>query len=166
MLFDAPIRLDYTPRVKSEWIDYNGHMNVAFYVLAFDEALDRIHDKMGLGRPYREQTDHSTFALEAHVHWLQEMKLDDPMRFTVQLLDRDNKRMHLFLLMEHGNDGYVAATYENLLMHVDLRTRRSSPFPQEVQARIDHLFEAHQPLKRPDSAGNIIGIRRPKNLRD
>jgi acyl-CoA thioesterase FadM len=81
-------------RVKPEWIDYNGHMNVAYYVLAFDKALDNFCDRIDVGAAYVKRTNQSIFTLEMHVHYRQEVLEGDPLRFTFQLLDADEKRMH------------------------------------------------------------------------
>ena len=70
---DAPLRI-HRETVRPEWIDYNGHMNVAYYVLAFDHAVDRFLELLNLGPAYRERTGCTTYALEAHVHYLQEVK--------------------------------------------------------------------------------------------
>ena len=160
MLYDAPIELITPTTVKPEWIDYNGHMNVAFYVLAFDEAIDKIYEELGLGPVYRNHTNQSTFALEGHIQWIREIKLGDFMQFTAQLLDCDTKRLHFFLTMKHAEKKYLAATYENLSMHVDLATRRASAFPNEIQGRINTLMQSHKPLAKPKQVGSIVGIRR------
>lgn len=146
--------------VLSEWIDYNGHMNVAFYVLAFDKALDKIFDMLDIGVAYVERTGDSAFVLQNHVAYLAELKLHDPIRVTFQLLDWDAKRVHYFMHMYHATEGFLAATAEQVMMHVSLQTRRSSPFPAEAQAKLAAMLEAHRSLPRPDSAGASIGIRR------
>jgi len=147
-------------RVLPEWIDYNGHMNVAFYVLAFDKALDKIFDQLDLGVDYVERTGDSAFVLQNHVAYLAELKLDDPIRVTYQQLDWDAKKVHYFMHMYHATEGFLAATAEQVMMHVSLETRRSSPFPVEAQAKLAAMQEAHGKLPRPESVGARIGIRR------
>ena len=93
MDFGAPID-SHRETVRPEWIDYNGHMNVAYYVLAFDHATDVLFDALGLGESYREATDHSTFSLQIQVTYLRELQLDAPLRVTTQLVDHDAKRLH------------------------------------------------------------------------
>lgn len=146
--------------VLPEWIDYNGHMNVAFYVLAFDKALDVIFDRLDVGVNYVERTGNSAFILQNHVAYLAELKLGDPIRVTFQLFDWDPKKVHYFMHMYHATEGFLAATAEQIMMHVSLETRRSSPFPAEVQTKLAALLEAHKLLPRPQSAGASIGIRR------
>ncbi|MDP6707334.1 MAG: thioesterase family protein [Alphaproteobacteria bacterium] len=148
--------------VRPEWIDYNGHMNLAYYVLAFDHATDRFLDLLDLGHAYMQRSNHSSFVLETHVTYAQEVKLGDPMRFTLQLLDADEKRLHYYFEMFHGVDGYLAAASELISMHVDLGTRRSAPIPELALRRIAAIQTAHRDLPRPAQAGRLIGIRRPK----
>jgi acyl-CoA thioester hydrolase len=147
-------------RVKPEWIDYNGHMNVAYYVLAFDKALDNFCDRIDVGAAYVKRTNQSIFTLEMHVHYRQEVLEGDPLRFTFQLLDADDKRMHYFMRMYHGVEGFLSATCEQIALHVDLGTRRTAPWPEGPRAALMELKARHAALPRPAEAGSVIGIRR------
>ncbi len=149
-----------TQTVLKDWIDYNGHMNVAYYVLAFDHGVDDFMHQMGITPQYLEQEKSSTFTLEMHINYLQELHLGDPIHLTCQLLDVDSKRVHYFLRMFHSVKGYLAATSEQIMMHVSLESRRSSPFPPAVSDTLSRMMTAHQPLDRPDQAGRVMGIRR------
>ena len=160
MQMQKPIKVDLNTKVKPEWIDYNGHMNVAFYLMAFDEAIDIVNKKIGLGPDYREKTNKSTFALESHIIWLREMKLDDRMFFTVQLLDYDKKRIHFFVTMLHYDKNYEAATYEVLLMHVNLSNKKSCVFPENVRNKIELTMKEHSKLPKPKLCSSTVGIRR------
>ncbi len=160
MDFAAPID-SHRETVRPEWIDYNGHMNVAYYVLAFDHATDVMFDALGIGEAYRDDAENSTFSLQVHVSYLSELRLGAPLRVTTQLLDHDAKRLHYFHEMYHAEDGYRAATCECLSIHVDLEARRSSPLPADIQARLATLMAAHEDLPRPTEAGRVIAIRRP-----
>jgi acyl-CoA thioester hydrolase len=160
MEFEAPIVVADGGRVRKEWIDYNGHMNVAFYVLAFDLALDVVYERMGLGEPYRERTDHTTFSLEGHTHWLREVRENDPMRFTTRLLDWDAKRLHFYMEMFHADEGYLASTYEMVTMHINLAERRGAPFPQDLQDVFRAVHDSQKDLPTPQYVGTTIGIRR------
>ena len=146
--------------VQPEWIDYNGHMNVAYYVLAFDHATDRLFDLFDLGVDYVRRTNNSTFVLETHVTYAQEVHQGDPLRFTAQLLDYDSKRLHYFLRMFHAEEGYLSATSEQIALHVSLDTRRTAAMPPEQLARLSAMMAAHQGLEKPSQAGSVIGIRR------
>ena len=139
-------------------MDYNGHMNMAYYNLAFDRGVDHAYDLLGIGADYARSGAGSCFVLEAHVTYLQELVLDDPIEIRFRLLDWDVKRLHYFEEMYHAEQGYLAATSEQLAMHVDMQTRRSAPFPEAAQAEIAALFEAHQDLSRPGQIGRVMGI--------
>ena len=155
----GPILIDTGARVLPEWIDYNGHMNMAYYQLAFDRAVDVLFDGFGMDAAYRAATGYSTFALEAHVCYLREVKEDDPLRFTMQLLDFDAKRIHLFSTLQHATGHFTAATYETLSLHVSLERRKAAPFPEPVQQHLGKVLDAQRALPRPEQAGRVIGIR-------
>ena len=146
--------------VLSEWIDFNGHMNVAFYVKAFDHGVDGLIDYVDIGPEGIDTRGTSTFTLEMHINYLQELHLGDPIRLTCQLLDYDSKRIHYFFNMYHATENYLAATCEQLLLHVNLEERRSSPFPKTVLSKLETLMALHRQLPPPEQAGQKIGIRR------
>lgn len=146
--------------VRPEWIDYNGHMNVAYYVLAFDLATDTFLDTLGLDAAYRTRSAHSTFALELHVNYLREIAADAPYIITTRLLDADHKRLHLFHEMHHEQAGWLVATNEVLTMHIDMARKRSAAFPPDVQIRVETTRTRHARLPRPPQAGSVMGIRR------
>jgi acyl-CoA thioester hydrolase len=159
MPIDAPLSL-HRDTVRPEWIDFNGHMNVAYYVLAFDRATDKFFDWLGLDEAYRQATNRSTFALEQHILYLREVRLGDPLRFTTQLIDHDAKRIHYFHRMYHDGEGYLAATTEIVSLHVDLGRRRGVALGAPENARLLALAAAHAELPRPEQCGRAIGIRR------
>jgi acyl-CoA thioester hydrolase len=146
--------------VLPEWIDYNGHMNVAYYVLAFDNATDQLLDNMGLGQHHVEKDNSSFFVVEAHVNYLAEVVEGAPLRFTVQMLDHDDKRLHFFTRMYHRDEGFLAATSEWLGVHIDLGKRRSSPMPVDAMARLADMKAEHSHIPWPEQAGRKIAIRR------
>jgi acyl-CoA thioester hydrolase len=148
--------------VRREWIDYNGHLNVAYYVLIFDHATDAFFDYLGVNDDYRARANCSIFALEDHLTYVGEVKLGDNLRITSQLIAHDHKRVHFFHRMYHADQGYVAATYESMNLHVDLGTRRSAPFPAEMQRHIDAVGRAHAALPRPEEVGRGISLDRPR----
>jgi acyl-CoA thioester hydrolase len=146
--------------VSPEWIDYNGHMNVGFYGVAFDKATDVLLDFIGLGEAYRHECDASMFIVEAHLTYDREVSEGAPLRFETRVLDADEKRLHIFHAMYHDAEGYLAATTELMGMHVDLAQRRSAPSPDAVRERIGGLLAGQQTLPRPEQCGRVIGIRR------
>lgn len=155
----APLDLHREP-VRREWIDYNGHMNVAYYVLAFDHATDVWFEHLELGEAYRKRTGCSIFALELHVNYMAELKEGDPLRITTQLLDHDDKRLHFFHRMYHAERGTLCACLEIMGLNVDMAARKAQPFPSDVRHRIETVAAAHAALPRPPEAGRSIGIKR------
>ncbi len=146
-------------RVEPGWIDYNGHMNMAFYHVMFDRALDHVYHLLGIDEAYLA-SGASCFTAEVHVCYLAELRSGEPARSEFQLLDWDAKRLHVFAHMYRADDGVLVATSEQLAIHVDLRSRRASEFPDDRIARIRTMFERHRSLPRPESAGRVIGIRK------
>lgn len=156
---DRPLAL-HQETVLPQWIDYNGHMNLAYYVLIFDHATDALFDAVGIGEAYRQDRNHSLFVVESHVTYDREVEAGDQLRVTTQILDCDSKRLHFFHRMYHATEGYLAATTELLSVHVDMSTRRTAPFPETVQAALDALKLQHEGLSTPEQAGRTIGIRK------
>jgi acyl-CoA thioester hydrolase len=149
----------FRTEVRPDWIDYNGHMNVAYYVLAFDYGTDAFWDFLGIGHEYLRRTNGSTFALEAHVTYQGEVKLGDELRITSQLIGFDTKRIHFFHRMYHAEKGYLAATKECVSLHVSLDTRRGAPFPQDRLDWLARVKAAHEVLGRPAELGRSVGLR-------
>ncbi len=159
MSIDSPLSL-YQSAIPADWIDYNGHMNVAYYVLAFDYSTDALMDYLGLDSDYRERTQNSAFVLEGHITYDQELVQDDPIHCTTQLLDYDAKRIHYFQQMYHSEKGFLAATNELILLHMDMSQRRSAPMPTSTLEQLEAVMAAHKQLPKPPQVGRVIGIRR------
>jgi acyl-CoA thioester hydrolase len=159
MTFDAPLFLHHLS-VRPEWIDYNGHMNVAYYLKVFDLAVDQFFNMFDLGEDYARQGGGSVFALEHRITYQRELKGGDPLRVTLQMMDMDRKRIHFFMRIYHATEGYLAATNENLSIHVDMKSRHSTPFPDHAYQKLRQLFEDHKTLPRPPEVGGTVGIRR------
>ena len=155
----APLEL-HCEVVRPEWIDYNGHMNVAYYLLAFDHACDAFLDFIGLDEAYRTRTGGTTFAAECHVTYQREVAEGDPLVFQSQLLAHDEKRIHHFHWMYQRDQGFLAATTEWMSLHVDSAARRVVPMTGEIMDRLDEIAATHRSLPRPPEAGRVIGLRR------
>lgn len=158
MRIESPLCL-YAGAVPSEWIDHNGHMNVAYYVLAFDRATDAFTDALGMGQDYRDGRRCSAFVVETHVNYQRELMASDPMRITTQLLGFDSKRIHCFHRLYHAGKGFLSATTELMLIHVDLDQRHSTPMTLPVLDRLSALMTAHTQLSRPPQSGRVMGVR-------
>ncbi len=147
--------------VRAEWTDYNGHMNLAYFILIFDLATDRFYAAFGLGEDYCRRTNHSTFAVENHTTYLAEVHENAAVRCTTQLLGFDEKRLHYFHRMYREADGALAATTELMAVHVDLGVRKVRPMPGPVQDRLGEIFVAHAGLERPPEAGRVMRLGGP-----
>ena len=146
--------------VVSEWLDYNGHMNVVYYHMNFDRAMVEFLNKVGLGEDFLANSNGSMFALEERLTYMRELKRGDQFRVTLQLLDLDDKRAHCFLRMFNVDENYIASTCEHVSTFVDMNSRRSAAFPQQIQCSMEEVFESHRDLPYPDELANKIGIRR------
>ncbi|MBI2717487.1 MAG: thioesterase family protein [Rhizobiales bacterium] len=159
MEFQAPFQ-GSIQAVEDQWIDYNGHFNMAYYNVIFDRCGDEAFALLGLGPDYVKERNRSFFTLEAHVTYLRELHAGDRVRVTVQLLDHDAKRVHYVQEMFHAEEGWLACVTENIVMHVDMTAKKSAPFPPDVLARIAAMEMAHGALPVPSQVGHRIGIPR------
>jgi acyl-CoA thioesterase FadM len=155
---DAPLRLHRTD-VRPEWVDYNGHMSESCYLLAFGDSADAFFRFIGIDEAYRA-SGRSLYTVETHMHNRREVSEGEPLELTLQLLDHDRKRVHIFHEMRHGEDGALLATAEQMLVHVDMAEGRSSDIPPDVADRITAIRAAHAVLPTPDVVGRPMGIRR------
>lgn len=147
--------------VAPEWIDVNGHMNVAWYVLAFDQGVDALWTRFGITEAHIRSNLSSTFAAEAHVMYLRELHEGDPFLVTAQIIAYDEKRIHQFQRMYRATDGVLAATAEWMNLHVDLGTRRVAPWPQQILAGIAAVAREQRDWALPAEAGHRMTIARP-----
>jgi len=155
--FPAPF-VSSVMHLEPQWIDYNGHLNVAYYNVLFDRAVDEVYEPLGLGPGYLEQHKHSTMVAEAHVRYLREIKESDPVRVTVQLLDYDAKRIHLFEQLLHATENWLSATSESMTLHVDMTAKKVAPFPDGVLRALAAMKAAHASLPRPKAAGRCVAM--------
>lgn len=148
--------------VLPEWVDANGHMNMGYYLIAFDRATDTFCDQLGVGWAYAEHRLGMVFALEAHIVYERELRQDDPFRVVTQILAHDEKRLRLFHAMHHAAEGWRAAVNEVMLLHVDFNTRRAASWPELTRQRLQAIAAAHAVLPRPEAAGRGITMRRSR----
>lgn len=153
----APVEMRL--EIRPEWTDRNGHLNVAYYVLAFDRATDLLYDRVGLGWSTLEQ-GHSLFTLAMNVDYLNEVFAGETVRISSRLLDSDTKRLHYFHAMVRERDDVLAATNEIIAVNVGMVARKSAPFAPAVVLRLAALTAAHSALPRPPQAGRTLALRR------
>ncbi|HEX7907381.1 MAG TPA: thioesterase family protein [Paraburkholderia sp.] len=148
----------YRDTVRPEWVDYNGHLRDAFYMLIFSFATDALIDLIGLPDAVRKERRRSIYTLEAHLNYLHEIKEGTPVRVDMRVLAHDAKRLHLYLEMFAGDGGEPVAAGEQMLLHVDTGGPRAAAFDSDVEARVRVLAEAHAALPPPAYAGRVIGL--------
>jgi acyl-CoA thioester hydrolase len=156
-VFFAPF-VSSVMRVEPQWIDHNSHLNMAYYNVLFDRAVDEAYELVGLGPAYKTRRRGATFTAEVHVRYLRELLVDQPVRVTFQLIDFDGKRMHFFEQLFHATEGWVSATSENLALHIDIEARKSAPFPDDVARRLARMKAAHAMLPLPEAAGRRVSM--------
>jgi acyl-CoA thioester hydrolase len=156
-LFFAPF-VSSVRRVEPQWIDYNGHMNMAWYHHLMDLAFDEVLSALDLGPETIETRGTTIFLAETHMTYRQELFADMPTRATVQLINYDGKRIHFWSELYHAAEGWLAARSENMALHVSLETRKVTPFPPEIITNLQIMMAAHSALPRPDGLGRIMTI--------
>ena len=145
-------------QIEPQWIDYNGHLNMAYYNVMFDRAIDQLWLKLGIGPGYMKEHQGSTFTAECHVRYLREIHLGDPVQVSILLVGADEKRLHTFEELRHASEGWLSATSENMTIHIDMATRKTAPFPPDIRARIETLANAHSTLPRPEGLGRKVAM--------
>lgn len=147
--------------VQPEWIDYNGHMNVGYYGVAFDNAFEvLLVDHLGLGELQVQASGQGPYIIQSHLSFLREITEDTPFYFHFRMLDADQKRGHYFAQMISTADDEVCATQEALFMNVSHSTGRSVPYPDWAVKRLARMVGDHAVLDRVTQIGQPIGIRR------
>ena len=146
--------------VLPEWIDANGHMNLAYYVVLFDQATDLLYDALGVGTAYREATGNSNFTAETHTLYERELRAGERVRVVPHLLGADAKRLHYFHEMFHAEHGYRVAAQELMALHIDMAVRRVTPFPAELSNRISAAVRACRGRPMPEGVGRRIATPR------
>lgn len=147
--------------IRPEWIDSNGHMNLAYYIVVFDQALDGTFEALDIGTAYRRRTGNSSFAVETHTLYRREVHEGDAVRVTTRVLGVDAKRLHLFQEMIHTASGEVSATHEQMCLHMDMRTRRVAPWPADRREMLRAAVRAQAELPVPEVVGRRIAMPRP-----
>ncbi|KFX70480.1 4-hydroxybenzoyl-CoA thioesterase [Pseudomonas taeanensis MS-3] len=148
----------YQTPVLPEWVDYNGHLRDAFYLLIFSFATDSLMDHLGLDEAGRARTGHTLYTLECHLNYLAEVKLGAEVEVRTQVLAHDRKRLHIHHgLYYPGGDELLAAS-EQMLMNMDSQTGRPAVFAAEVESRVVQLGEAHRLLPPSAYVGRLIGL--------
>ena len=150
--------VSYAATVEPDWLDYNDHMNVAYYTRTFDLAVDAFKWLIGFSREYIECEQRSTVALESHITYQQEASLGDELRVETRVIDFDGKRAHIYQEMYRGDQ--LLATQETLTISFDTAARKSCMFDERFAPRYEQMVAAQRELPIPEWIGRSVGIGR------
>ena len=145
-------------RVPAEWVDYNGHVHESRYLQLFADATDALLGAVGVDAGYLADGG-SYFTVETHLSHLRQLEAGDRVHVTTQVLDSDDKRLHVFHVLLREGEVEPVATAEQMLLHVDTGNGRAAPAREPVRARVAELTRRHEALPRPERAGRSIGVR-------
>ncbi|AYD64384.1 thioesterase [Achromobacter sp. B7] len=151
-----------TLTVDPAWIDAYGHLNAAHYVGIFDRVGFELLGQVGVGLDYTEATRCGIYTMNVHVAYLREVLAGDPLMLRVRLLESDNKRVLCLMELTQTRDGYLAATMEQLSLHVDLNTRRATPFPPELEQRLARAVSQHAAEPLPPGYRRLLPLKGPR----
>ncbi|KJH76448.1 thioesterase family protein [Pseudomonas sp. ES3-33] len=148
----------YQTTIIPDWVDYNGHLRDAFYLLIFSYATDALMDRLGMDSSHREASGNSLFTLELHLNYLHEVKLDAEVEVHTRIIGHDSKRLHLYHSLHLVGDVKELAGNEQMLLHVDLAGPRSAPFGEDTLARLQALVAGQTDVPPPQYIGRVIAL--------
>jgi acyl-CoA thioester hydrolase len=152
--------------VEEAWVDYNGHLNDAYYLVIFSLSTDALMVHIGLDTAGRKATGHTMYTLEVHLNYVQEVHEGVAVEVRTQILGVDAKRVHIFNTLHRQDDGTLLATNEQMLANIDTsdvkKGPHTAPFAPAVAALLLPLAQAHAALSRPANAGRSIALPLPR----
>ena len=155
---EGPVKL-CKGEVLSSWLDYNGHMTDAAYLIAFGDGLDAFFRFIGDDEAYRA-TGNTFFTAETHINYYKEMKVGEPFWIETQVVGCDEKRMHLFHRMYHGKSKELVATNEIMQLHVNQKAGKVVPMRSDLFEALSAVGKAHKKLKKPKELGSVMQVKR------
>ncbi len=162
----SDLLVSWQGKVESQWVDYNGHLNDAYYMVIFSHATDGLMAYIGLDAAGRAATGHTMYTLEVHLNYVKEVHEGVAVEVRTQILGVDAKRVHLFHTLHRQDDGAVLATNEQMLANIDASNAevgpKTAPFVASVAARLLPLAQSHASLPRPANAGRSIALPVPR----
>ncbi len=133
-----------TTKIINDWTDYNGHMNLAFYILVFDKGAEKILSKFKMGEQSAKTTKKSTMAVESHTTYNNEVKENEEVDVHLSYFDHDKKRIHYKLEMYEKSKNILSATTEVLSLYIDLNIRKVSEFENEKVKIMEQFIEENK----------------------
>ena len=153
-----PALITYRTPVQEDWVDYNGHLRDAYYLLIFSYATDALMERIGLDADSRGQSGNSLFTLEAHINYLHEVKLGTEVWVQTQIIGFDRKRLHAYHSLHRAGFAEALAASEQMLLHVDLAGPKSAPFTPQVAERLQGIVAEQADLPAAAFVGRVIGL--------
>lgn len=145
--------------VLAEWVDYNGHMTESRYLQVFGDCSDALYRHLGIDREYLDQQG-SYYTVETHMMHIREVAGLQPLYATTQILDHDEKRLHVFHRLYHQGTDELLASCEQMMLHVDAQSGKAGAASDAMLEKVAAIAQAQSNLPRPDAAGRSIGIKR------
>ncbi|MFJ4113227.1 thioesterase family protein [Pseudomonas sp. NPDC089758] len=155
-----PALITYRTPVQEDWVDYNGHLRDAFYMLIFSYATDALMERIGLDTDSRGHSGNSLFTLEAHINYLHEVKLGTEVWVQTHILGFDRKRLHVYHSLHRAGFEDVLAASEQMLLHVDLAGPKSAPFTQKTEAALQSILDSQKDLASPEHVARVMRLAR------
>jgi acyl-CoA thioester hydrolase len=151
----------YRSAILPGWIDYNGHLRDAYYVVVLSDAIDALMERVGIDAAYRARTRNTLYSLEMHMHWLEEVKAQDTLEIDALVLGADQKRLHVGCDVRIARRPQPVATAEFMLLHVHQGEQPgAAPFPAEVQAAIERLRAAADGATWPGPRSRELALKK------
>jgi acyl-CoA thioester hydrolase len=151
--------ITYQTAIQDEWVDYNGHLRDAFYLLIFSYATDAFMDRIGLDADERGASGHSLFTLECHLNFLHEVKRGAQVQVHTRVLAHDRKRVQVYHSLHLPGASQALAASEQMLLHVDLAAGpKSAPFSAHSLAQLQTLLDRQAGLPEAQYIGRVIGL--------
>jgi len=154
-----PALITYRTPVQEDWVDYNGHLRDAFYLLIFSYATDALMERIGLDADSRGQSGNSLFTLEAHLNYLHEVKLGTEVWVQTQIIGFDHKRLHLYHSLHRAGLDEALAASEQMLLHVDLAGPKSTPFTPSSTVQLQTLVNNQHDCPTPAFIGRVMQLK-------
>jgi len=156
-----PALITYRTPVQEDWVDYNGHLRDAFYLLIFSYATDALMERIGLDADSRGQSGQSLFTLEAHINYLHEVKLGTEVWVQTQVIGFDRKRLQVYHSLHRQGFDEALAVSEQMLLHVDLAGPKAAPFSERSAGLLQALVDSQRDLQAPEYLGRVIALPAP-----
>jgi acyl-CoA thioester hydrolase len=146
--------------LKPEWIDYNGHVNMAYYLVMFDNSLEEFVAPLGLGEDYLKATNCSYFIADMKISYLRELKLTDKAIIRFRLIDYSDKAFHYGMELFHAEEHFLSAAMEGVSIHVDMAVKKATPVNDKTKLALKKMYVDHAGFEPCPHFGKLVGLRK------